>query len=141
MTAAQIFNLQGKIALVTGASSGLGTRFAEVLAENGASVVLVARRAERLVALQAQIEKLRRHGAIDQENDDERESLGEAAARQAGHHGRPPSACVGLSAAMAARIRDTSIASLSFDERLSERLAAAALANEVDEVGKPSLLR
>ena len=57
MTAAQIFNLQGKVALVTGASSGLGTRFAEVLAENGASVVLVARRAERLAALQAQIEK------------------------------------------------------------------------------------
>jgi len=57
MTAAQIFNLQGKIALVTGASSGLGARFAEVLAENGASVVLVARRAERLAALQAQIEK------------------------------------------------------------------------------------
>src|SRR5438270_2256774 len=57
MTAAQIFNLQGKIALVTGASSGLGARFAEVLAESGASVVLVARRAERLAALQAQIEK------------------------------------------------------------------------------------
>src|SRR6266702_170576 len=57
MPAAQIFNLQGKVALVTGASSGLGARFAEVLAENGASVVLVARRAERLAALQAQIEK------------------------------------------------------------------------------------
>jgi 3-oxoacyl-[acyl-carrier protein] reductase len=57
MTAAQIFNLQGKVALVTGASSGLGARFAEVLAENGASVVLVARRAERLAALRAQIEK------------------------------------------------------------------------------------
>src|SRR4029077_2421884 len=57
MTAAQIFNLHGKVALVTGASSGLGARFAEVLAEHGASVVLVARRGERLAALQAQIEK------------------------------------------------------------------------------------
>ena len=57
MTAAQIFDLGGKVALVTGASSGLGVRFAEVLAENGASVALVARRADRLSALKARIEK------------------------------------------------------------------------------------
>jgi NAD(P)-dependent dehydrogenase (short-subunit alcohol dehydrogenase family) len=55
MSAAQIFDLRGRVALVTGASSGLGARFAEVLAENGASVVLVARRADRLAALQARI--------------------------------------------------------------------------------------
>jgi 3-oxoacyl-[acyl-carrier protein] reductase len=57
MSAAQIFDLQGKVALVTGASSGLGVRFAEVLAENGASVVLVARRLNRLAAVKAGIEK------------------------------------------------------------------------------------
>jgi 3-oxoacyl-[acyl-carrier protein] reductase len=57
MAAAQIFDLHGKVALVTGASSGLGARFAECLAENGASVVLVARRVERLAALQGSIEK------------------------------------------------------------------------------------
>jgi NAD(P)-dependent dehydrogenase (short-subunit alcohol dehydrogenase family) len=57
MTATQIFDLTGKVALVTGASSGLGVRFAEVLAENGAEVVLVARRAERLDAVKAKIEK------------------------------------------------------------------------------------
>ena len=57
MTAAQIFNLAGKVALVTGASSGLGVRFAEVLAENGAAVALVARRADRLAALQERIEQ------------------------------------------------------------------------------------
>jgi 3-oxoacyl-[acyl-carrier protein] reductase len=56
-SAAQIFDLAGKVALVTGASSGLGVRFAEVLAENGAAVVLVARRADRLGALKARIEK------------------------------------------------------------------------------------
>ncbi len=56
MAAAEIFDLHGKVALVTGASSGLGARFAEVLAENGASVVLVARRVDRLAALQARME-------------------------------------------------------------------------------------
>src|ERR1700733_7699647 len=57
MTAAQIFDLHGKVALVTGASSGLGVRFAECLAENGATVVLVARRVDRLAELQARIEQ------------------------------------------------------------------------------------
>jgi 3-oxoacyl-[acyl-carrier protein] reductase len=58
MAAAQIFDLHGKVALVTGASSGLGVRFAECLAENGASVALVARRADRLEALTAKIDKM-----------------------------------------------------------------------------------
>jgi 3-oxoacyl-[acyl-carrier protein] reductase len=55
MTAAKLFDLTGRVALITGASSGLGTRFAEVLAENGAQVALVARRRERLQALAARI--------------------------------------------------------------------------------------
>ncbi len=49
-------NLKEKIALVTGASSGLGSRFARVLAANGALVVLAARREERLKELRAEIE-------------------------------------------------------------------------------------
>ncbi len=49
-------NLKEKIALVTGASSGLGARFARVLAANGALVVLAARREERLKDLRAEIE-------------------------------------------------------------------------------------
>ena len=57
MSAGSLFDLGGKVALITGASSGLGLRFAEVLAENGAAVVLVARRADRLAALQAKIEQ------------------------------------------------------------------------------------
>ena len=56
MTPSTLFDLSGAVALVTGASSGLGRRFARVLAENGASVVLVARRKERLEALAAEIE-------------------------------------------------------------------------------------
>ena len=57
MSAADIFSLHGKVAMVTGASSGLGLRFAQCLAENGAAVALVARRAERLDALATQIAK------------------------------------------------------------------------------------
>ena len=48
-------DLTGRVALVTGASSGLGARFAEVLAAQGAAVVLAARRHDRLEALAAQI--------------------------------------------------------------------------------------
>ena len=41
-------DLSGKVALVTGASSGLGARVARVLADAGATVALAARRTERL---------------------------------------------------------------------------------------------
>jgi NAD(P)-dependent dehydrogenase (short-subunit alcohol dehydrogenase family) len=57
MKAADMFNLAGRVALVTGASSGLGQQFARALADNGASVALVARRADRLEAFKAELEK------------------------------------------------------------------------------------
>ncbi|MFJ7566421.1 SDR family oxidoreductase [Herminiimonas sp. NPDC097707] len=49
-------NFEGKVALITGASSGLGARFAKVLAMAGAQVVLAARRVDRLKELRAEIE-------------------------------------------------------------------------------------
>jgi NAD(P)-dependent dehydrogenase (short-subunit alcohol dehydrogenase family) len=49
-------NFEGKVALVTGASSGLGKRFAKVLAMAGAQVVLASRRIDLLKELRAEIE-------------------------------------------------------------------------------------
>ena len=50
-----IFDLTGQVALVTGASSGLGRRFAQALSERGAAVALAARRVDRLKQLEADI--------------------------------------------------------------------------------------
>ena len=49
-------DLSGRVALVTGASGGLGAQFARTLAKAGAGVVLAARRMDRLKTLRAEIE-------------------------------------------------------------------------------------
>ncbi len=49
-------DLSGRVALITGASSGLGAQFARTLSKAGAAVVLAARRVERLKTLRAEIE-------------------------------------------------------------------------------------
>jgi NAD(P)-dependent dehydrogenase (short-subunit alcohol dehydrogenase family) len=51
-----LFRLDGRVALVTGASSGLGAHFGRVLAEAGAAVGLVARRGDRIAELAGEID-------------------------------------------------------------------------------------
>ena len=53
----KLFDLSGKVALITGASSGLGVHFAHCLGSAGASVVLAARRADRLASLRVELTK------------------------------------------------------------------------------------
>ena len=52
-----LFCLKGKVALVTGASSGLGVQFAKALANQGASIVAVARRQNLIDAVADEISK------------------------------------------------------------------------------------
>lgn len=56
MAAPALFDLAGHVALVTGASSGIGREIAGALAEAGAAIVLVARRAHELAAVQRELQ-------------------------------------------------------------------------------------
>ena len=55
-TMAYSIDLSGRVAFITGASSGLGAQFARTLARSGAAVVLASRRVEKLKTLRAEIE-------------------------------------------------------------------------------------
>ena len=56
MTSKVTFDLSGQAAFITGATSGFGLRFAEVLSDAGATVVITGRRVDRLQALKTKIE-------------------------------------------------------------------------------------
>lgn len=53
-----LFDLTGKVALVTGASSGLGVQFAKALARQGADIAICARRLEKLEKVKEEVEAL-----------------------------------------------------------------------------------
>jgi NAD(P)-dependent dehydrogenase (short-subunit alcohol dehydrogenase family) len=73
------FGLDGRIAVVTGASSGLGDRFARVLHAAGAHVVVAARRRERLEQLVAELGDRATAVAVDLTRAEDRVRLVEAA--------------------------------------------------------------
>ncbi len=64
MTVLDLFRLDGKVAVVTGASSGLGVAFAQALAEAGADVALGARRVDRLDETRALVEAAGRRAVV-----------------------------------------------------------------------------
>lgn len=58
MNVKELFDLSGRVAIITGGSTGLGRQMAEALAETGANVVLCARKKERCVQAAEELQKL-----------------------------------------------------------------------------------
>ena len=89
MAAPAIFDLEGRVALVTGASSGIGREIASALAEAGAAVVLAARREGALEATRKGIESAGARAATLCVDLRDRAQLRDAAARAASFFGAP----------------------------------------------------
>src|SRR2546421_1870625 len=83
-----LFDLSGKVAMVTGASRGLGQTFARALARAGADLVITSRKAEDLKAFQKEIEGLGRKALTLPLDVRRHESIREMVAAAIGHYGK-----------------------------------------------------
>lgn len=83
-----IFNLDGKIAVITGASSGLGKQFAKALAGRGADVAILARRKEKLDELSKEIEAMGRRSFAVQCDITKEEDVVSAVQKIKEHYGK-----------------------------------------------------
>jgi len=86
--AATIFDLTGKVAIITGASRGLGQHFARALAVAGADLVLTSRRLETLRDFQREMETMGRRALALALDVREPESIRRMAGEAAAHYGR-----------------------------------------------------
>jgi NADP-dependent 3-hydroxy acid dehydrogenase YdfG len=89
-----MFRLDGKVAVVTGASSGLGVAFAQALAEAGADVVLGARRVDRLEQTRQLVEGCGRRALVVQTDVADPEARARAG-RRTGQQRRRRHGCAG----------------------------------------------
>lgn len=83
-----LFDLTGRVAIVTGTSRGLGQQFARALARAGADLVITSRTRESLLSFQAEIEKLGRRVlslALDVRDHDSIQRMAAAAEEAFGH--------------------------------------------------------